>query len=153
MSIDPFTFVSTCLEDYKESSRNPPLSTNNANGATFAVPTVPARLMSNTDGSSMGIGDFSSNSPNSSTQVPKKAPAVPKAPFPETHMQFLLEKITQLQASSISALVESIHLELREHKVRKIAIEAKIREVGEKCKEKRVWVVKPAMLQQQHTVN
>jgi chromatin assembly factor 1 subunit A len=30
--------------------------------------------------------------------------------------------------------------------VKKIAIESKIREVGEKCKDKRVWVVKPALM-------
>jgi len=61
-------------------------------------------------------------------------------------MQFLLHKITQLQASSLNALVESIYLELREHKVKKVAIEAKVKEVGEKCKEKKVWVIKPALL-------
>jgi hypothetical protein len=60
-------------------------------------------------------------------------------------LNFLLNKITQLQASSINALVESVYLDLREHKVKKTAIEAKLREVGEKCKEKRVWIVKSAL--------
>ncbi|KAF8911145.1 hypothetical protein CPB84DRAFT_1812600 [Gymnopilus junonius] len=140
MSIDPFTFVSTCLEDYKESLRNSALPKDNTDGATFAVPALPPRLTSD----SKPID--SPDSVNGTAQVPKKAPVVPKAPFPDIHVQLLFDRITQLQASSISALVESIHLELREHKVKKNAIEAKIREIGEKCKEKRVWVVKPALL-------
>ena len=72
-----------------------------------------------------------------------------KSLFPECHLGFLLNKITQLQAPSITALVESVYLDLREHKVKKTAIEAKLREVGEKCKDKRVWVVKPALMQWQ----
>lgn len=47
--------------------------------------------------------------------------------------------------ASFVLLVETIYQELKAHKVKKIAIEAKIREVGEKCKEKKVWVVKPAL--------
>ena len=58
-------------------------------------------------------------------------------------MDVLLAKIAQLQASSITSLVESIYLDLREFKVKKVAIEAKVREVGEKCKDRKVWVVKP----------
>ncbi len=58
-------------------------------------------------------------------------------------MDMLLAKIAQLQASSITSLVESIYLDLREFKVKKVAIEAKVREVGEKCKDRKVWVVKP----------
>lgn len=34
---------------------------------------------------------------------------------------------------------------MKVHKVKKNAIEAKVREVGEKCKEKKVWIVKPAV--------
>ena len=43
-------------------------------------------------------------------------------------------------------MVEAIYHDLRGHKVTKISIEAKVREVGEKCKEKKVWVVKPSIL-------
>lgn len=46
--------------------------------------------------------------------------------------------------ASFVLLVETIYQELKTQKVKKVAIEAKIREVGEKCKEKKVWVVKPA---------
>lgn len=75
--------------------------------------------------------------------APKKAPTTSKASFPDIYMDMLLAKISQLQASSITSLVESIYLDLREFKVKKVAIEAKVREVGEKCKDKKVWIVKP----------
>ena len=68
---------------------------------------------------------------------------VPKTTFPDVHLSFLLEKITAIQASSITFLVDTIHRDLNAHKVKKNAIEAKIKEVGEKCKEKKVWVLKP----------
>jgi chromatin assembly factor 1 subunit A len=110
----------------------------------FAVPALPPRLVAANPATNGN--DSSSNSPLGNANIPKKPPAVPKSVFPEAHVQFLLQKITQLQASSINALVESIYLELREHKVKKIAIEAKVKEVGEKCKEKKVWVIKPALL-------
>jgi chromatin assembly factor 1 subunit A len=42
--------------------------------------------------------------------------------------------------------VEAIYQDLREHKVTKVAIEAKIKEIGEKCKEKKIWVVKPDLM-------
>jgi chromatin assembly factor 1 subunit A len=93
---------------------------------------------------------MSISSPNatpSPSNVAKKAPAPSKSSFPDAHMQLLLTKITQLQASSINSLVESIYLDLREHKVKKVAIEAKVREVSEKCKDKRYWVIKAGLLQ------
>jgi hypothetical protein len=37
--------------------------------------------------------------------------------------------------------VESVYQELRAHKVKKNAIEAKVREVAEKSKEKKIWVI------------
>ena len=42
----------------------------------------------------------------------------------------------------MQCIVETVHRELQAHKVKKNAIEAKVREVGEKCKEKKVWIVK-----------
>ncbi|KAF8892571.1 hypothetical protein BD779DRAFT_1670257 [Infundibulicybe gibba] len=65
---------------------------------------------------------------------------------PDTHMPFLLKKITTLEASSITLLVEAIFQDLRPYKVKKNAIEAKIREVGERCKAKKVWVIKPTFV-------
>lgn len=108
----------------------------------FAVPALPPRLVAANPAANGN--DSSSNSPLGNANIPKKPPA--KSVFPEAHVQFLLQKITQLQASSINALVESIYLELREQGVKKIAIEAKVKEVGEKCKEKRVWVIKSTLM-------
>jgi chromatin assembly factor 1 subunit A len=62
--------------------------------------------------------------------------------FPEAHLPVLVSKIAALETSSITFLVESIYQDLRAHKVKKNAIEAKVKEVGEKCKEKKVWIVK-----------
>lgn len=72
----------------------------------------------------------------------KKPATAPKTIFPETHLPFLLNTITSLQTTSLTHLVEAIYQELRAHKVKKNAIEAKIREVGEKCKDRKYWVVR-----------
>lgn len=40
--------------------------------------------------------------------------------------------------------MDSIYQDLRSHKIKKNAIEAKVKEVGEKSKDgKKVWVLKP----------
>ncbi|KAI6022716.1 chromatin assembly factor 1 subunit A-domain-containing protein [Pisolithus marmoratus] len=65
----------------------------------------------------------------------------PKVPFPDAHLGTLLAKITALATPSLNFLVESIYRDLRIHKVKKNAIEAKVREVCEKSKDK-VWVVR-----------
>jgi chromatin assembly factor 1 subunit A len=54
----------------------------------------------------------------------------------------LLDGITNAQTSSLPILVDKIYQDLREHKVKKNSIEAKVREVAEKCKIRKVWVVK-----------
>jgi len=83
------------------------------------------------------------NETANTTIIPKRLTVAPKHAFPDTHLPYLLTKITTLQAASITFLVETIYQELRIHKVKKNAIEAKVREVGEKCKDRKVWVVKP----------
>jgi len=65
----------------------------------------------------------------------------PKTTFPDAHIPFLLDKITSLATPKLSFIVESVHQELRVHNVKKNAIEAKVREVAEKSKEKKIWVV------------
>lgn len=57
-------------------------------------------------------------------------------------MPHLLTRIDALATSSLLGIVDTVFRELQAHKVKKNAIEAKVREVGEKCKEKKVWVVK-----------
>jgi chromatin assembly factor 1 subunit A len=72
-----------------------------------------------------------------------KAPlAKPKTAFPDALLPMLISKIDSLATGSFNAIVDSLYLDLRTHKVKKNAIEAKVREVCEKHKEKRVWTVK-----------
>jgi hypothetical protein len=58
----------------------------------------------------------------------------------------LISKLTSLEAASITTIVDAVHQELKAHKIKKNAIEARIKEIGEKCKEKRVWVLKPGVV-------
>lgn len=104
----------------------------------FAVPSLPIRLINPT-------GSGSSSPVPAVPGAAKKPSLAPKTTFPEVHLPFLLEKVNSLQAGSINFLVEAIHRDLREHKVKKNTIEAKVREVGEKCKEKKFWVLKAGL--------
>jgi chromatin assembly factor 1 subunit A len=128
--------VSTCIEDNQAVT-----VAASSNDGVFVVPSLPDRL-------TLPI-NATTNSPAPTAQTfvsvsgPSKVPAPPpKTTFPDAHLPYLLEKITALQASSITFLVDSMHRDLSSQKVKKNAIEAKIREVGEKCKERRVWVIK-----------
>ncbi|RDB24271.1 hypothetical protein Hypma_008755 [Hypsizygus marmoreus] len=132
--IDPFTFVSTCLEDSQDHPK-PAIS----NDGVFAVPSLPDRLANVNSSTVAGSAISSSSSP----PAPKKPAPAPKTPFPDAFLPVLLEKIASLKTGSINFLVEAIHRDLRDHKVKKNTIEAKVKEVGEKCKEKKFWVVKP----------
>jgi chromatin assembly factor 1 subunit A len=80
--------------------------------------------------------------PSTNITTVKRTYGPPKTGFPETHMPLLLTKITSLCTGNFAFLVESIYQELRVHDVKKNAIEAKIREIGEKSKEKKIWIVK-----------
>lgn len=70
----------------------------------------------------------------------------PKTPFPDVHLPFLLSKIDSLHAPTVTYLVEEIFKELRSQNVRKNSIEVKVREVAERCREKKYWVVKPGIM-------
>lgn len=128
MSIDPFTFVSTW---------NPERQRVASSTATAAVSVTPATQRSKTT----PVGPVTQD-----TSVRKPTNASVKTSFPEAHLPFLYEKIGSSKAASLVFLVESIYQELKPHGVKKNAIEAKVREVGEKCKINRVWVVKPTLL-------
>jgi chromatin assembly factor 1 subunit A len=125
-----------------ENSRTATKASSSSDGV-FAVPSLPDRLnvpFNGTINLSVAPTASTTNSISGLTKMP--APA-PKTAFPDAHLLFLLEKIAALQASSLTFLVDSIHRDLSAHKVKKNAIEAKIKEVSEKCKEKKVWVIKP----------
>ncbi|KAJ3908524.1 chromatin assembly factor 1 subunit A-domain-containing protein [Lentinula edodes] len=129
--IDPFTFVSFAAEEQKSVR---------ASEKGFAVPALPNHIVqaSTAKGSDTG----SSPAPVVAPSGPKKPAFTPKTAFPDEHLPILLSKINTAQAANLTVLVEAVSQELREHKVKKNAIEAKIREVGEKCKVRKFWVVK-----------
>ncbi|KIM80821.1 hypothetical protein PILCRDRAFT_822100 [Piloderma croceum F 1598] len=143
--INPFTFVSAPQEKQTKSSKE--ITSALSNDATFAVPSLPDRLLSAPSTITAPILPSSStNGPASNANMKRtnSAPA-PKTTFPDAHLPALVSKIAALETSNITFLVESIYQELRPHKVKKNAIEAKIKEVGEKCKEKKVWIIKPSV--------
>lgn len=99
---------------------------------SFAVPSLPGTVqpLAGTAGPSV---------------FKRTANSVPKTNFPEAHLGTLLTKITELATPSLAFLVESVYQDLRTHKIKKNAIEAKVREIGEKSKDKKVWIVKPTV--------
>ena len=70
----------------------------------------------------------------------KKPPLGPKNPFPEAHIPTLVAKINELASGSIVLIVETLYQELKDHKVKKNSIEAKVRELA--VKKGRIWVAK-----------
>lgn len=99
----------------------------------FAVPALPPHV----------AASLGQPLPSTST-VPKRAPLLPRTVFPDQHIPLLLSKIASLETGNLTFIVETVHKELTEFKVKKNSIEAKIKEVGEKSKEgKKVWLVKP----------
>ncbi|KAG6821095.1 hypothetical protein H0H93_007254 [Arthromyces matolae] len=138
LSFDPFAFVSTCLEESKrETKAVPSMKTVVLDDGAFVVPSLPDRF-----GSSNALQSNQTTPLAAAIAGPPKRMITPKQPFPDQHLPLVLEKIESLQTGSINFLVEAIHRELREQKIKKNTIEAKIREVGEKCKEKKCWIVK-----------
>ena len=138
--IDPFTFVSTTTEDYKNFKQSN--ATSSIKG-DFAVPDIPDRV---TSGGPNSLTPAGSVTPTITPSPATKQPSLkPKTAFPDSLLPMLVAKIDSLATGSFNAIVDSVYLDLREHKVKKNAIEAKIREVCEKHKERKVWVVKDAI--------
>ncbi|KAF9227860.1 hypothetical protein BS17DRAFT_877944 [Gyrodon lividus] len=125
--IDPFAFVSVTAEERQDIKADP----------AFPVPSLPDQVLHN-------VGPAGTLVPPTMKRsgIPT---STPKTAFPDVHVGTLLTKIADLATPSLTFLVESIHQDLRVHKVKKNAIEAKVREVGEKSKDKKIWVVKQAV--------
>ncbi|KAG2365759.1 hypothetical protein BDR07DRAFT_1607316 [Suillus spraguei] len=124
--IDPFTFVARTAEECQQPNYE----------SKFSVPSLPDRLSGNN-----GVAQ-SSTSAAQALANKRAAPApTPKTTFPDAHVPLLISKITTLATANLTFIVESVHQELRAHKVKKNAIEAKVREVAEKSKEKKIWVI------------
>ncbi|KIY51040.1 hypothetical protein FISHEDRAFT_38332, partial [Fistulina hepatica ATCC 64428] len=146
--IDPFTFVSTCREEYNASRRQP--TKNN----TFLVPALPSHITASAGIPSRQLAPPDFNALGA--PIPKKPALVPKKPFPDACLQYLLSRIISLRSSALTLLVETIYQELHtkfEQEIRegrlsvtKVATEAKIREVAEKCKERKTWVLKAGVV-------
>ena len=138
--INPFMFVSACLEDSRTATK-----AGSSSDGVFVVPSLPDRLAAPINGAMNSSLAPTASTPSFASGSMKTPASTPKTTFPDVHLPFLLEKISALQTSSIAFLVDTIHRELSAHKVKKNAIEAKIKEVGEKCKEKKIWVIKPTI--------
>ncbi|CDO70716.1 hypothetical protein BN946_scf184798.g31 [Trametes cinnabarina] len=131
--IDPFTFVSHPIE--QSSSGHQGRQTSDG----FLIPALPPHVAKSACSTSSLPAPSTSQAAGSSAPPAKR---VAKTPFPEVHLPHLLSRIEELATSSLHCIVETVHRELQAHRVKKNAIEAKVREVGEKCKEKKVWVVR-----------
>ncbi|KAF7966207.1 hypothetical protein HWV62_39698, partial [Athelia sp. TMB] len=130
--IDPFTFVSVDEQQVK-------VAKESATASTFAVPSLPNRILT--------PGNIPSTQPLAPIgQMPQTKRAhsaqTPKTAFPDAHLPTLTSKINALATGSFILLVETVFQDLRDHKVKKNAIEAKIKEIAEKSKDKKIWVLK-----------
>ncbi|THH33913.1 hypothetical protein EUX98_g344 [Antrodiella citrinella] len=138
--IDPFKYVARPvqipLQDRKIIAGT---VTGQPPDTQFAIPALPGRLVKHTPDAS--------TSQNASPSA-KRSPVVvaPKTPFPDAHLPILVAKIQSMQTGNIAGIVETVYQDLRIHKVKKNAIEAKLKEIGEKSKETKLWVVKPEFL-------
>ncbi|OBZ75701.1 hypothetical protein A0H81_04511 [Grifola frondosa] len=128
--INPFTFVSTSVEESVK-----PATGKSASDPLFAVPALPARFIN--------VQPAILSAPGPSSAPVKRTPLMPKTPFPNVHLPLLFARIDSLATTSLHCIVETVHHELQAHRVKKNAIEAKVREIAEKSKERKVWVVKP----------
>ncbi|KAI0721577.1 hypothetical protein C8T65DRAFT_799984 [Cerioporus squamosus] len=142
--IDPFKFVSQPVEQQATASGSGHGNKQTTDG--FVIPALPPHLAKSSPTPQSGLLTPSSSSTSNTTASPgphaKRGIPAPKTAFPDAHLPHLLARIDALGTSSLQCIVETVHRELQAHKVKKNAIEAKVREVGEKCKEKKVWVVK-----------
>jgi chromatin assembly factor 1 subunit A len=143
--VDPFTFVSTAVEDHKAAKQAAAAPQDG-----FVVPALPDRIV-NGGGQANAVqssGVPASDSANGEQKATKPrtsgaAALKPKSPFPDEHLTALFAKIDALATGSLILLVEAAYQDLKEHKVKKNAVEAKIREVAEKTGQPKVWAVRP----------
>jgi chromatin assembly factor 1 subunit A len=129
--------VSTAVEDMKAAKKA--VVTEEAG---FVIPALPGHVAAGSSSVTTTLVSLRAGPPG-----PPKLPAgssntKQKSNFPDTYLPVLLSKIESLATGSLITIVETVYQELKVHKVKKNAIESKVREIGEKCKEKKVWVVR-----------
>ncbi|KAH9842954.1 chromatin assembly factor 1 subunit A-domain-containing protein [Rhodofomes roseus] len=134
--IDPFTYVAAPVEI-------PTASTTIKERADFAVPALPSRVAGPNTQATSTPTSAAASSTTAGPGGPKKPVPAPKTAFPEAHLPVLLAKINTLATSNLAYIVESVYQDLREQRVKKNAIEAKVKEVGEKSKTQKIWIVRP----------
>jgi chromatin assembly factor 1 subunit A len=96
---------------------------------------------------SMPTSTLEANGPSADTNALKrKAPAAPpKSTFPDALLPQLLLGIRRCKTASLNVLVDSLYQELKATKVKKYAIETKVKEVAEKRwngEAQKIWVVR-----------
>jgi len=105
----------------------------------FVMPALPPHILNSSTPSSEVASPTSVNGQQQSQS--KRSRTIPKNPFPEEHLPFLKEKVASMGTTSLIALVEALHLDLKVHRVKKNAIEAKIREICIKD-QRHIWSLK-----------
>ncbi|KAI0253932.1 chromatin assembly factor 1 subunit A-domain-containing protein [Lactifluus subvellereus] len=136
--LDPFTFVSVPVDARSAAAPSAASTSGTKLQPQFVMPALPPHLLNSNPPASESA---SSNSANGQQPQAKRTRGAPKIPFPDAHIPFLKEKVASMCTSSLIALVEALHLDLKTHKVKKNAIEAKIREICVKD-QRHVWSVK-----------
>ncbi|VDB91461.1 unnamed protein product [Peniophora sp. CBMAI 1063] len=143
--LDPFTFVSQPITIAKNAPAPAPTAqppTAAPTSVQFVVPTLPAHVASATSSTPTTPSPATSD-----PTTPKKPKPQPKSAFPDTHLTYLHTKVSQMNTGSLPLLVDAVYQDLKAHKVKKNAIEAKIREVCWKSKVGggggSVWSVRP----------
>ncbi|KAL5490433.1 hypothetical protein ACEPAI_5266 [Sanghuangporus weigelae] len=142
--IDPFTFISIPIVTEKLAPSK----------QGFVVPALPPHIQntsSNVDSMGVTLPQLavaqSAATPMATVPTPvKRASMQPKNPFPTALLPYFADKVASLNSGNLTWLVESLYQDLRPHRVKKNAIEAKVREDCEKCPVRKIWIVKEDVL-------
>ncbi|KAF8507262.1 hypothetical protein JB92DRAFT_2961415 [Gautieria morchelliformis] len=126
--VDPFSFVSGPMT--AEKANNNPDSEG-----LFVMPALPDRLQK-LPAATTSTDDSVAKRKALNSALP------PKTSFPDTHVPLLLQKIGASNTNSFVVLLDSLFQDLKALGIKKNALEVKLREVSEKDKSKRAWVVK-----------
>jgi chromatin assembly factor 1 subunit A len=136
--IDPFTFVSAPVGARNAPGPSTASSSGTKHQPQFVMPALPPHVLNPNIPSSEPAA---SNSASGQQSPAKRSRTAPKNPFPDAHLPFLKEKVSSMGTSSLIALIEALHLDLKDHRVKKNAIEAKLREICIKD-QRHIWSVK-----------
>ncbi|KAL5529101.1 hypothetical protein ACEPAG_5075 [Sanghuangporus baumii] len=139
--IDPFTFVAIPVATEKLAPSK----------QGFVVPALPPHVQItspnvNLMGVTLSQTAVAPISPMATVPTVKRASMQPKNPFPTALLPYFADKVASLNSGNLTWLVESLYQDLRPHRVKKNAIEAKVREDCEKCPVRKVWIVKEDVL-------